>query len=177
MDNDVDLGTIPDNNLSFFSMTRIELQTEIKATRDVCFDLSRSIDVHRLSTTTSDEIAIGGKTEGLIEEGEWVKWEATHFFIRQTMTVQIKQMKEFRYFIDEMVDGPFRSMKHEHHFIAEHGKTVMSDKFEYEVPFGLVGKVFDKIILKHYMRKLLIKRNDTIRQLAESGEWKKYLQN
>lgn len=177
MGDDVDLGNVPCFDFSFFDMTTIELQTKIRATRDVCFDLSRSIDVHKLSSETSDEVAIGGKTGGLIEEGEWVKWKATHFFIRQTMTVQIKQMKEFRYFVDEMVDGPFVSMKHEHHFIAEHGKTIMSDKFQYDVPFGLVGKIFDTIILKRYMRNLLIRRNETIRQLAESGEWKKYLQN
>lgn len=158
-------------------MTTIELQTEIKATRDVCFDLSRSIDVHKLSTQPSEERAIGGRTKGLIEEGEWVKWKAKHFGIRQTMTVQIKEMKEFRYFIDEMIQGPFRMMRHEHHFTAEHGKTIMSDKFQYKVPYGLLGKVFDKLILNRYMKNLLIRRNETIRNLAESAGWKKYLDN
>lgn len=158
-------------------MTTIELKVEIKATRDVCFDLSRSIDVHKLSTRPSNEEAIGGCTSGLIEEGEWVKWRAKHFFIPQALTVQIKEMKEFRYFVDEMIQGPFKSMKHEHHFSAEHGKTVMSDKFQYEVPFGVFGKLFDRLILKRYMKNLLVKRNETIRQLAESGEWRKYLEN
>ncbi|HEY0652468.1 MAG TPA: SRPBCC family protein, partial [Chryseosolibacter sp.] len=143
-------------------MTTIELRCEIKATRDVCFDLSRSIEVHKLSTATSHEQAVGGCTKGLIEEGEWVKWKAKHFFIPQTLTVQIREMKEFRYFVDEMIDGPFKSMKHEHRFEAEHGKTIMSDKLEYEVPFGIVGKLFDKLILKSYMTDLLKKRNETI---------------
>lgn len=158
-------------------MTTIELKVEIKATRDVCFDLSRSIDVHKLSTAPSDEQVIGGCTKGLIEEGEWVKWRAKHFFIPQTLTVQIKEMKEFRYFVDEMIQGPFRWMKHEHRFEAEHGKTIMSDKFEYEVLFGIAGKLFDKLILKRYMKNLLVRRNETIRHLAESGEWRKYLEN
>lgn len=158
-------------------MTTIELQMSIKATRDVCFDLSRSIDVHKLSTHGTNEQAIGGRTRGLIEEGEWVKWKAVHFGIPQTMTVQITEMKEFRYFVDEMIDGPFRWMKHEHHFTAEHGKTIMSDKFEYETPFGILGKVFDRLVLKRYMTNLLIERNKTIKRLAESGEWRKVLDN
>lgn len=158
-------------------MTTIQLQLEIKATRDVCFDLCRSIDVHKLSTHPSEERAIGGRTKGLMEEGEWVKWSAKHFGIPQTMTVQITKMKEFRYFIDEMIQGPFQTMRHEHHFVAEHGKTIMSDKFEYEVPYGMIGKIFDRFILKRYMKNLLMKRNEKIRQIAESGEWKKYLDN
>jgi ligand-binding SRPBCC domain-containing protein len=158
-------------------MTSIELEMRVKATRDVCFDLSRSIDVHLASTKWSNEMAIGGRTKGLIEEGEWVKWSAVHFGIRQTMTVQIKEMKEFRYFIDEMIQGPFRWMKHEHRFTAENGKTIMSDKFEYETPFGIVGRLFDRLFLRRYMKALLKKRNEMIRHLAESGEWKNYLEN
>jgi ligand-binding SRPBCC domain-containing protein len=158
-------------------MTTIELKVEIKATRDVCFDLSRSIDVHQLTTKHTNEKAVGGVTRGLIDEGEWVKWQATHFMIPQTMTVQIKEMKPFRYFIDEMIQGPFKWMKHQHSFEANHGKTIMSDKFEYEVPFGIAGKLFDKLVLKKYMTNLLKHRNETIKNLAESGAWKKYLEN
>lgn len=158
-------------------MTTIELQIEIKATRDVCFDLSRSIDVHQLSTRDTNEQAIGGVTTGLIEEGEWVKWKAIHFMTTQMMTVQIKEMKPFRYFTDEMIQGPFKWMKHQHLYEANHGKTLMTDKFQYEMPFGIVGKVFDKLILKRYLTKLLKQRNAVIKRLAESGEWKKYLEN
>jgi ligand-binding SRPBCC domain-containing protein len=158
-------------------MTTIELQVEIKATRDVCFDLSRSIDIHQLSTRQTKEKAIGGVTSGLIEEGEWVKWEAIHFMIKQTMTVQIKEMKPFRFFTDEMIQGPFKSMKHQHLYEANYGKTLMTDKFQYEVPFGLIGKIFDKLILKPYLTRFLKHRNEVIKNLAESGEWKKYLDN
>jgi ligand-binding SRPBCC domain-containing protein len=156
-------------------MTSIELKIEIKATRDVCFDLSRSIEVHQLTTRKTNEEAIGGVTKGLIEEGEWVKWRAIHFMIPQTMTVQIKEMRPFRYFSDQMIQGPFKWMKHHHFYEAENGRTVMSDKFEYEVPFGIFGKLFDKLILKKYMTRLLKHRNGVIKSLAESGEWKKYL--
>lgn len=158
-------------------MTTIELKSEIKATRDVCFDLSRSIEVHKLSTEPSHEEAVGGCTRGLIKQGEWVKWKANHFLIPQTLTVQITEMKEFRYFVDEMIDGPFKWMKHEHRFVAEHGKTIISDKFAYDVPYGIIGKLFDKLILKRYMTKLLLKRNEVIKRVAESGEWRKFLDN
>lgn len=46
----------------------------------------------------------------------------------------------------------------------------MIDKFHYEVPYGIVGKVFDILILKRYMTRLLQDRNKVIKQVAESGE-------
>ena len=42
-------------------MPRIELQTEIHANRTVVFDLSRSIDLHKISTKQTNEKAIAGK--------------------------------------------------------------------------------------------------------------------
>ena len=47
-----------------------------------------------------------------------------------------------------------------------------SDIFEYESPLGFLGICADKIFLKSYMTKLLVKRNDTIKEFAESDQWK-----
>ncbi|MCG1036514.1 hypothetical protein [Polaribacter sargassicola] len=48
-------------------MPRIEIKTEIKADINIVFDLSRSIDLHKISTKHTNEKAIAGKTNGLIE--------------------------------------------------------------------------------------------------------------
>lgn len=53
-------------------MPRIKLQTEVKANKELVFDLARSIDLHQLSTEQTNETAIAGKTSGLIETGESV---------------------------------------------------------------------------------------------------------
>ena len=47
-------------------MPRIKLQIHIKAGRDIVFDLSRSIDLHKISTKHTKEEAVGGKLSGLI---------------------------------------------------------------------------------------------------------------
>lgn len=66
-------------------------------------------------------------------------------------------------------------MEHSHSFWEEGGNTVMIDKFSYEVPFGFLGDLFDKFILKHYMTKLLAERNNIIRNAAESEQWKNFI--
>ncbi|MEQ8908896.1 MAG: hypothetical protein RIC95_06875 [Vicingaceae bacterium] len=60
-------------------MPLLHLTTQIKAPRQIVFDLARDIDFHQKSASKSIEKAIGGRTSGLIELGETVVWEAVHF--------------------------------------------------------------------------------------------------
>lgn len=156
-------------------MTEIYLETLINAPRERCFDLARSIDLHKIAFSNTSEKAIAGRTEGLIENGETVTWEAVHFGVRQKLTSIITKMDKPVYFCDEMVEGAFRSMRHDHFFEIKDDKTLMIDKFFYETPFSIFGAIFDRIILKNYMTKFLEGRNQTIKKFAESDEWKKVL--
>ena len=70
-------------------MPKIELTTEIYSSITICFDLSRSIDLHKISTAKTNEEAIAGTTSGLINLGEYVTWKATHFGIKQKLTSKI----------------------------------------------------------------------------------------
>ena len=97
-------------------MELIELQTIINADIKICFDLARNIDFHQQSLVHSKEKAVAGKTSGLIELGESVTWQATHFGIKQQLTSKITQFNSPHYFVDEMVSGAFTSFKHEHIF-------------------------------------------------------------
>ena len=67
-------------------MPRIHLETEIKADKEIVFDLSRSIDLHKISTEHTNETAVDGKTSGLIGANEWVTCKAKHFGIYQKLT-------------------------------------------------------------------------------------------
>jgi ligand-binding SRPBCC domain-containing protein len=150
-------------------MTTIELHTEILSDINTCFDLTRDIDIHKFSTANTNEKAIAGKTSGLCELGDKITWEAKHFGIRQRLSVEITKFDNLYFFEDTMTKGAFRSMRHEHHFKEIDGRTIMTDKFEYEVPFGFVGKIFDKLILKNYMKDFLMARNKVIKEIAEKN--------
>lgn len=156
-------------------MPRIELHTEIKASRNIIFDLSRSIDLHKISTKHTNEEAIAGKTSGLIGLGEYVTWRAKHFGLYQKLTSRITEYSRPKYFADEMVCGAFAEFKHEHHFAESNGRTLMTDFFNYKSPFGVLGKLADKLFLKKYMIGLLTERNQMIKEFAESEKWKQIL--
>jgi len=156
-------------------MPTLKLKTIINADIQIVFDLSRSIDLHKISTEHTNEEAIAGKTSGLIELGEQVTWRAKHFGVYQNLTSKITNYKNPIYFTDEMVSGAFNSFKHEHHFEYINDQTIMTDYFEYVSPFGIFGKFVDFLFLKKYMITLLDKRNQTIKEFAESEKWKTVL--
>lgn len=156
-------------------MPKIELRTEIKSTLEICFDLARSIDLHKISTSKTNEEAIAGRTSGLINLGETVTWKATHFGIRQKLTAQITAFDRPNYFRDEQIAGIFKLMVHQHKFEQHEGHVIMTDIFDFESPLGILGRMFNTIILTRYMTKFLVERNKIIKQYAESEKWKEVL--
>jgi len=80
-------------------MPQIELQTIIKSSIEICFDLSRSIDLHKISTAATKEKAIDGTTRGLINLNEFVTWRAIYFGISQQLTSKITQYNRPFHFV------------------------------------------------------------------------------
>jgi ligand-binding SRPBCC domain-containing protein len=66
-----------------------------------------------------------------------------------------------------MVDGAFKSIRHEHHFTMVDNHTVMKDVFVFESPLGILGRLTNFLFLKKYMTKLLEERNRVIKEAAE----------
>ena len=156
-------------------MPIIQLHTSIQAPIERVFDLARSIDAHMASTSPTGERAVAGRTSGLIEAGETVTWEATHFWIRQRLTVRITKMERPDRFEDEMVSGAFASMYHQHIFEEQDGSTEMTDLFEFRAPLGILGRITESLFLTRYMKQFLVKRNQRLKEMAESGAWREFL--
>ena len=157
-------------------MPVIKLATYMNAPIEVVFDLSRSIDLHKISTGHTLEEAIAGKTSGLIEMDETVTWRARHFGVYQALTTKITSLNRPYQFTDEMASGAFKSFRHDHLFEERDGIVILTDVFDYKSPFGVLGRFADFLFLKSYMKRLLEKRNDIIKEFAEDDtKYKKIL--
>jgi len=154
----------------------IEIITVINAPIERCFDLSRSIDLHVVSTKHTHETAIAGCTSGLIELNETVTWRAKHLGVWQTLSSRITEFNAPYLFVDEMVHGAFKRFRHEHHFEECLPGTSMKDVFNFESPFGILGQMANVLFLTAYMRRLLERRNAVIKEFAEGDDWKKLIQ-
>ncbi|MEM0897438.1 MAG: SRPBCC family protein [Verrucomicrobiota bacterium] len=158
-------------------MPLIELETEIRALISRVFELARSIDAHAASTSESGERAVASRTSGLIELGEAVTWEATHFGVKQRLSVEISEFQPPVLFRDRMISGAFASMDHIHRFEKTPNGTCMRDAFAFVAPLGILGRLAENLFLTRYMRKFLSSRNGILKQVAESDEWVRYLPN
>jgi ligand-binding SRPBCC domain-containing protein len=104
---------------------------------------------------------------------ESVTWRAKHFGIYQNLTSKITEFERPNYFTDEMIKGAFKQFRHENYFADLKDGTLMTDIFDYQSPFGIMGRLFDKMVLEKYITDFLEKRNQMIKKIAESDQWRK----
>jgi ligand-binding SRPBCC domain-containing protein len=149
-------------------MTQIKIITKINAPIEIVFNNSRNIDIHQYSASKTKEKAIAGRTAGLIEIGETVTWKGKHFGINLKHKSIITEMDFPKYFIDEQLKGHFKSFKHQHIFYQKENQTIMIDILEYKTPYGFIGKLFDKFILKNHLTNFILHRNKVLKQLSEN---------
>ena len=150
-------------------MVWLEELTIIQAPIERCFDLARSVEVHLAGNVHFGEqaAATSGITSGLIGLGQRVTWRAKHLGVWQNLTSEITEVSSPIY---------FRYMKHDHYFRPlPSGETEMKDVFCFAAPLPILGFLAEVLVLRRYMRDLLHERNMVLKQIAESGEWQKYL--
>lgn len=149
-------------------MPTLILETQINAPIEVCFDLMRDIGLHTETTTHTNEKAVAGVTDGPIGLGQTVTFEGTHFGIRQRLTVKVVEFDRPGLFVDEMIDGTFRTFRHAHEFYPQAGATLMRDTLTWTSPFGILGRIVDKLLLERHLRDLVTGRNGRLKAIAES---------
>ena len=137
-------------------MSIIDVAIDINAPLGVCFDIARSVDAHLESARSTGERAVGGVTSGSLNLGDEVTWRP-------------------HYFRDEMVRGAFRRIVHDHYFEPAAGGTRMRDVFDFTAPFGVLGKVVEKLVLTAYLRRFLEHRAQALKQLAESDAGQRFI--
>lgn len=148
-------------------MPIIKYDIFVNAPINVCFDLSRNVEIHMETTSKTKERAIAGVTSGLMEQGDTVTWEATHLGVRQQLTAKIIEMDRPYQFTDVMVKGAFHSFTHTHEFIESGTGTIMKDTFSYKSPLGILGVIADKLFLVKYMRNFIVNRAKELKRIAE----------
>jgi ligand-binding SRPBCC domain-containing protein len=95
----------------------------------------------------------------VLQLGDLVTFEGRHFGIRQRFTAKIVEIDRPRRFVDEMVHGIFRRLRHVHEFYQVAGGTLMRDLLEWEAPFGF--------LLKRHMRWFVTTKQGRLKEIAE----------
>jgi ligand-binding SRPBCC domain-containing protein len=134
-----------------------------------------SIDLHIESTAGTRERAVAGVTTGLIANGESVTWRGRHFGLMLQHTSKITRYEPPAFFQDVMTAGLFQSFEHDHRFQEQDGETVMRDELRFSAPFGVLGLMMERLVLRTYLTRFLLGRNEFVKKVAESEMWHEYL--
>ena len=72
-------------------------------------------------------------------------------------------------FVDIQEQGPYRLWRHEHTFESLNGHTLMRDRVEYEMPFGLIGDVVQRLVVASQLQKIFEYRTRKLARLFASS--------
>jgi ligand-binding SRPBCC domain-containing protein len=147
-------------------MVRIHIETEIAAPIEHVFEFARDIDFHTRSMAHTGEQAVGGRTSGRIGSGETVTWRARYFGRSWELTSRITAFEPPTRFVDEQTSGPFAWFRHEHRFEVIPGGTRMIDDWQHAAPYGVVGRIVDRLVLGPLLGRLLAGRNGALAREA-----------
>lgn len=150
-------------------MGAITVETRIHAPIELCFDLARDVDAHAESAAFSGERVVEpGRLHGLLELGDLVAFEGRHFGIRQRFIAKITVLDRPRLFIDEMIHGAFKALRHVHEFEAQNDLTVMRDVLEWTPPLGVIGNFADRLFVVEHMRWFVTTKQANLKRIAET---------
>jgi ligand-binding SRPBCC domain-containing protein len=148
-------------------MYRLRITTWINAPASTCFDLARSVDAHLKSAAGTGEKVVAGPSTGLLGLGDEITWEGKHFGMTQRLSTRITAFRFPAFFQDRMTKGAFRYFEHDHLFDPKDGGTTMTDVLSFRAPFGPVGWLVERLLLRPHLRRFLIARGIALKAMAE----------
>jgi len=114
------------------------------------------------------ELKVISTTHQNIVQGQEI-WVSGKIFqkIRRRMKwhSKITFLKAHEY-IDEMLSGPFKKWRHLHKFHNIEGKqTEIIDEVEFELPYGILGKLFEGYAYKQFQNIFEYRKKATVKAL------------
>jgi len=154
-----------------WGMIAIRLTTWVNAPVERCFRLATSVDFNAAAVASAVHC---GQT-GEVCVGDTVDWSGWRMGLRLSHTSRIEEIRPYTYFREVMTSGGFRTYEQEHHFAPMDDGTRVRDEVRFAAPMGPLGVVLERMLLRHYVGRMLVERHRWLKQVAESGEWRKYL--
>lgn len=90
------------------------------------------------------------------------------FGIKLNWMTEITHVKEKEYFIDEQRFGPYALWHHQHHFKQVDGGILMTDQVNYAIPYGFIGRIANRLIVRKKLKDIFDYREKVIKQIFGS---------
>lgn len=127
-------------------------------------------DTNNLKKITPDSIKVKILRMDLpLKEGSEIELEIMQFgFLKNNWLIKLTAFKENSLITDTQIKGPFSYWVHDHIFEEAEGKTKMTDRIRYELPFGILGKIAGKLFVSKMIEKQFEFRHNITKSLLEN---------
>lgn len=88
--------------------------------------------------------------------------------IQMDWCTEITHVIDKKYFVDEQRFGPYAMWHHQHHFKVVDGGIEMTDIVNYAIPFGILGRMMNSIMVSNEIEKIFSYREKKIAELFPS---------
>jgi ligand-binding SRPBCC domain-containing protein len=78
---------------------------------------------------------------------------------------EITHVDQHKYFVDEQRFGPYAMWHHQHHFKEIEGGIEMTDIIDYAIPFGILGRMMNSILVESEVKKIFEYRVKRVEEL------------
>ncbi|MCC7435925.1 MAG: SRPBCC family protein [Methanoregulaceae archaeon] len=73
-------------------------------------------------------------------------------------------------FTDTAEKSPFKSWRHRHGFLPHEGGCLLVDEIEYELPFGILGRIAEPFVRRDVDRLFAFRHRETLKHVDGPGE-------
>lgn len=106
-----------------------------------------------------------------IYEGMIINYTVAPFLgIPLNWQTEITQVNYLKSFTDFQQKGPYKLWNHYHEFIPNNEGVLMVDTVEYELPFGVIGEMVHKLVVKKKLDQIFNYRYQVLEQLLNQGK-------
>lgn len=85
--------------------------------------------------------------------------------IKMNWLTEITHVEEKVFFVDEQRIGPYKIWHHEHRISPIKGGVMMTDLLTYQPPFGWIGSLANKWVIKHKINEIFAYREQALNQI------------
>lgn len=147
--------------MGFYQFKRV---LKVNASLDEVWDFISS--PKNLKEITPDYMGFDITTKGLAEKmypGMIISYKVKPLLgISTTWVTEITQVKDKEYFVDEQRVGPYKIWHHEHFIQKIDGGVLMKDIVSYQPPFGFLGSIANKLMIKRKLNEIFNYRSRAI---------------
>lgn len=102
-------------------------------------------------------------TPSTMHPGQIITYHVAPFpGITTNWVTEITHVSKGKYFVDEQRFGPYRMWHHEHHFEAQDGGVLITDRVSYKLPFGFVGRIAHALFVKRQLKEIFAFREKVL---------------